>query len=82
MQVHYNGFSADTDDWVGPERVRPYYPAEFGEGDRVEVEWERDGKWYPARILKGWYGLHKVRYDGDASTDEWVGPGKVRLRAE
>lgn len=83
VQVHYNGFSAETDEWVGTERVRPYYPAEFGEGDRVEVEWDKDGKWYPARILRGWYGLHKVRYDeDDASSDEWVGPGKVRLRAE
>lgn len=83
LLVHYNGFESDTDEWVSPDRVRPYYPAQFGEGDRVEVEWEKDGKWYPARIERGWYGLHKVRYDGfDESSDEWVGPGKVRLRAE
>jgi hypothetical protein len=83
LLVHYSGFGSDTDEWVGPDRVRPYYPAQFGEGDRVEVEWEKDGKWYPARIERGWYGLHKVRYDGfDESSDEWVGPGKVRLRME
>jgi hypothetical protein len=83
LLVHYNGFDSETDEWVGPERVRPYYPAQFAEGDRVEVEWEKDGKWYPARIERGWYGLHKVRYDGyDETSDEWVGPGKVRLRSE
>jgi len=83
LLVHYNGFDSSTDEWVGPDRVRPYYPAQFGEGDRVEVEWDKDGKWYPARIERGWYGLHKVRYDGfDESSDEWVGPGKVRLRVE
>ena len=83
LLVHYNGFDASTDEWVGPERVRPYYPAQFAEGDRVDVELEKDGKWYPARIERGWYGLHKVRYDGfDESSDEWVGPGKVRLRVE
>jgi hypothetical protein len=83
LLVHFNGFGSDADEWVGPERVRPYYPAQFAEGGRVEVEWEKDGKWYPARIERGWYGLHKVRYDGyDESSDEWVGPGKVRLRVE
>jgi hypothetical protein len=83
LLVHYNGFDSSTDEWVGPDRVRPYYPAQFGEGDRVEVSWDKDGKWYPARIERGWYGLHKVRYDGfDESSDEWVGPGKVRLRVE
>ena len=81
--VHYNGFGSDTDEWVAPDRVRPYYPAQFAEGDRVEVEWSKDGKWYPARVERGWYGLHKVRYDGDdESSDEWVGPGKVRLCGE
>lgn len=83
VQVHYNGFSSDTDEWVGPDRVRPYYPAQFAEGDQVEVMWDKDEKWYPARVERGWFGLHKVRYDGfDSSSDEWVGPGKVRLRVE
>ena len=40
-----------TDEWVGPERVRPYQPAQFAEGDKVQVRWDSDEKWYPATVL-------------------------------
>ena len=56
VQVHYVNFDDSWDEWVGPERVRPYQPAQFAEGDQVDVRWD-DGKWYPARVLKSWYGL-------------------------
>ena len=82
LQVHYVGFDDSTDEWVGHDRTRPYQPAQFAERDEVEVRWS-DGKWYPARVLKAWYGLHLVSYDGyDASSDEWVGPTAIRLRSE
>jgi hypothetical protein len=82
-QVHYAGYDDSWNEWVGPERLRPYQPAQFGEGDKVEVEWSQDRKWYPATIVKAWYGLHLVHYDNyDSSSDEWVGPGAVRLRSE
>jgi Caspase domain/Agenet domain len=79
-EVHYAGYDNSWNEWVGPDRLRPYQPAQFAAGDKVEVEW-RDKKWYPATIRKAWYGLHLVHYDDyNASTDEWVGPGAVRLR--
>ena len=82
VEVHYVNFNDSWDEWVGPERVRPYQPAQFAEGDKVEVQWS-DEHWYPARVLRGWYGLHRVRYDGfDETSDEWVGPGSIRLRSE
>jgi hypothetical protein len=82
-QVHYAGYGDDWNEWVGPERLRPYQPAQFAAGDKVEVEWNQDKKWYPATILKAWYGLHLVHYDNyESSTDEWVGPGVVRLRSK
>lgn len=82
-EVHYAGYDDSWNEWVGPERLRPYQPAQFAEGDKVEVEWNQDKKWYPATILKAWYGLHLVHYDNyDSSTDEWVGPGAIRLRSE
>ena len=82
-QVHYAGYGDDWNEWVGPERLRPYQPAQFAAGDQVEVEWNQDKKWYPATILKAWYGLHLVHYDNyESSTDEWVGPGFVRLRSK
>ena len=81
-QVHYAGFDDSWNEWVGPERLRPYQPAQFSEGDQVEVEWSQDKKWYPATIRKAWYGLHLVHYDNyDSSIDEWVGPGTIRLRS-
>ena len=82
LQVHYVSFDDSSDEWVGLDRIRPYQPAQFAEGDKVEVRWD-DRKWYPARVLKAWYGLHLVRYDGDdASADEWVGPTAIRLRTD
>jgi hypothetical protein len=81
--VQYAGFDKSWDEWVGPARLRPYQPAQFSEGDHVEVQWSEDKKWYPATIRKAWYGLHLVRYDDyDSSVDEWVGPGAIRLRSK
>ena len=82
-QIHYAGYGDNWNEWVGPERMRPYQPAQFAAGDKVEVEWNQDHKWYPATILKAWYGLHLVHYDNyDSSVDEWVGPGAIRLRTK
>jgi hypothetical protein len=83
VEVHYANFGDKWDEWVGPERTRPYQPAQFAEGDKVEVQWDRDHKWYPATVRKAWYGLHLVNYDDyDSSSDEWIGPGSIRLRSE
>lgn len=80
-QVHYAGFDDSWNEWVAPDRLRPYQPQEFSKGDQVEVEWSQDKKWYPATILKAWYGLHLVHYENyDSSVDEWVAPGTIRLR--
>jgi hypothetical protein len=81
MRVHYVGFDRSWDEWVTPDRVRPYQAPQFGEGDKVQVYWPRDKKWYPATVLKGWYGLHLIRYDGyDAGTDEWVSRDLIHRR--
>ncbi len=81
--IPYVDFDDSWDEWIGPDRIRPYQPAQFAEGDKVQVQWESDQQWYPATVFKAWYGLHLVRYDGyDSSSDEWVGPGSIRLRTE
>lgn len=83
VEVHYAGFGDSWVEWIGPDRVRLYQPAQFAEGDKVDVQWENDKKWYPATVRKAWYGLHLVHYDDyDNTTDEWVGPGAIRLRNE
>ena len=83
VEVHYVHFDDSWDEWVSRERIRPYQPPQFAEGDKVDVRWETDGNWYPAIVLKAWYGLELVRYDGyDSSSDEWVGSDSVRLRTE
>ena len=83
LKVHYVNESDSWDEWVGPDRVRPYQPAQFAEGDKVEVRWASDNKWYHATVLKAWYGLHLIRYDNDDATeDEWVGPQAIRLRTD
>ncbi|MFN0018465.1 MAG: Tudor-knot domain-containing protein [Pirellulaceae bacterium] len=82
-KVHYTTYDDSWDEWVGPDRMRTYKPLVFPEGTKVDVQWENDRKWYPATILKSWYGMHFIRYDGyDASWDEWIGPGAIRKREE
>lgn len=83
VEVHYVGFDDSWNEWVGPDRIRPYQPAQFAQGDKVEVQWRRDQKWYPATVEKAWYGLHRIDYDDeDTSTNEWVGPASIRLRTQ
>jgi hypothetical protein len=83
VEVHFAGFDDSWNEWVGPERTRPYSPAQFAKGDKVEVQWTKDKEWYPATVDAAWYGLHRIHYDeDDASGDEWVGPGVIRLRSE
>lgn len=83
VEVHYTNYDDSFDEWVGPDRVRPYAPAQYAEGDKVETKSETDGQWYPGTVLKAWYGLHLIRYDGyDETSDEWLGPKSIRLRSK
>jgi hypothetical protein len=78
-KVSYVGFGSDWDEWLPSEKVRRYKPLEYPVGTEVQVRWS-DGKWYPAKVQRAWFGLHFIRYDGyDATWDEWVGPGAIRV---
>ena len=80
-EVHYCGFSSEYDEWLPASRVRGYQPRAYAVG--TAVQGCSDGEWYPARVLRSWYGLHLLRYDGyDATWDEWLGPSAVRPHAE
>lgn len=80
VKVHYLGYGDDEDAWLSPRQLRPYQPYLFPKGAKVQAQSE-DGEWYPATVLKSWYGLHFVHYDDyDSTWDEWLGPGAVRAR--
>jgi len=54
-------------------------PKSYAVGSKMQVYSEDDAGWYPATILKSWYGLHYIHYDGyDSSWDEWVGPRALK----
>ncbi len=77
--ISYQGFGSDWDEWVGVKRSRPYKPLVHDKGTLVEVEWK--GKWWPAKVLEGRLGLHRIHYDGFTDVwDEWVSPKRIRLR--
>ncbi|HZZ27499.1 MAG TPA: agenet domain-containing protein [Pirellulales bacterium] len=83
VEVHYVHFDDSADEWISREQTRPYQPAQFAQGDKVDVQWQTDGQWYPALVLKAWYGLELVQYDGyDSASDEWVSSTSVRLRSQ
>jgi hypothetical protein len=78
-QVHYAGFGNEWDEWVGPDRIRPYQPKPMKNGTEVEVEW--NAKWYPANVTDWRSGLHYIHYQGyGPEWDEWVGPRRIRIK--
>jgi hypothetical protein len=81
LKIHYAGDADSWDEWVGPERIRPFRPRQFDIGQQVDVKWDADKKWYPAAVIRPWYGLHLVGYDGyPPEWNEWVGPDSIRPR--
>lgn len=77
--VHYAGFGAEWNEWLGPDRVRPYQPKHMAAGMPVEVEWQE--KWWPAKVVESSLGLQLIHYDGFGKEwDEWVGPRRIRPR--
>lgn len=79
-KVHYVGFGDEWDELVGPERMREFRPHRLAEGTAIEVKWLKDQKWYSAKVLRSWYGLLLVHYDGYSTEwDEWVNLDQVRL---
>jgi hypothetical protein len=80
FKIHYVNYDRRFDEWVGPNRLRRFAAQNLAAGTRVRVLSE--GKWYPATVVSGWYGLHYVRYDGyGARWDEWVAAPRVRRGA-
>ena len=77
VKVRYAGFGPEWDEWVGPERWRPYKTLTLAAKTPVKVQWNKE--WYKATILRSWEGLHLVHYVGfGPEWDEWVGPERIR----
>lgn len=67
------------EEWVGADHLRAWNPAHRAAGDAVEVKWRK--AWYPARILEGKLGVHRIHYEGHGDEwDEWVSSSRVRPR--
>lgn len=81
FKVHYVKYADSWDEWIGPDRMRPFQPSHLSLDAQVEVRWPRDQKWYPSKIRRTWYGLHFVHYDGYPDEwDEWVASDAIRLK--
>lgn len=77
LRVTYGGYDHDDDEWLPPERVRPFVPTVIPAGTAVEAEWH--GRWYPATVREARLGIHHIHYDGfDDSSDEWVSLRRLR----
>lgn len=77
--IHYVGFGDSWDEWIGPTRMRAFAPKSIKTGTAVSILWKN--RRYPGTILGGWYGLHRVHYDGyGAEWDEWVSPDRLRVK--
>jgi hypothetical protein len=70
-KVHYVGYGDEWDEWLTPDRLKPFDPKHKPPGTSVQVEWQ--GKWYPAKVLAAEHGLHFISYDGyGPEWNEWV----------
>jgi hypothetical protein len=79
-RVHYVGYGSNWDEWVGPQRMRAFQPKRLDQGRAIEVRWSRDQKWYPAKVLRSWYGLTLIHYEGFSNEwDEWVNFDSIRF---
>ncbi|MCE9605011.1 MAG: caspase family protein [Planctomycetia bacterium] len=80
-KVHYTNYGEEYDEWLPTDRIREYVPKVYAVDTKVQVYSEDDKKWEKGTILKTWYGLHYIHFDGyDASWDEWVGPNAIKPR--
>jgi hypothetical protein len=78
--VHYAGYADSWNEWVTPDRLRPFRPKHFDKGTAVEIWSASDKKWYPGQVLRCWYGLAFVHYDGwSKEWNEWVNFDSLRL---
>jgi Caspase domain len=78
VKVHFLGFGDEWDEWVGPDRQRPWEPVHHPVGTRLQVQYEE--AWYGATVLEARWGLHLIRYDDHTDDwDEWVAPERIRV---
>ena len=79
FRIHYLGYDDTWDEWVTPKRMRAFALPAYTVGAAVMVRWE--GKWYPAKVLESWKGLHRIHFDNfEDEWDEWVGPERIKKK--
>ena len=78
-KVHFPGWDAKWDEWLGAERIQPIAPPPLQVGRRYEVEWNQ-GRWFVATVIKELEGFFWfVHYAGEeGEDDEWVTQDRVR----
>jgi hypothetical protein len=60
--------------------MRAFQPTHLDQGTAIEVFYHKDQKWYPARVVRSWYGLTFVHYDRFTNEwDDWVSPELIRM---
>jgi hypothetical protein len=82
-KFHVNYVVDGTDGWVKPDHIREHKDKQFDVGTPVLARCEEDDdKWKPATVVRAWYGLHYVHFDGDTkgSLSEWEPPDRVKLK--
>ncbi|MFZ6744418.1 agenet domain-containing protein [Undibacterium sp. JH2W] len=66
-KITYIGYTADDDEWVGPERLK------------IKILWK--GDWYPGRVIKKEGANYLIGYDGYSSDDNEIVPlSRIQVR--
>lgn len=75
--IHYDGYAASWDEWVGADRIKSAASNPYPVGTAVSVNWK--GSWYPAKVIAAKTNSWKIHYDGyAASWDEWIDKDRIK----
>ena len=77
--VTWPGWARRYDEWLSPDRIRPFASTTWPVGTEVQAKW--NGHWFDGKVIKTELGLHLIHYDGSpASDDEWIGMEYLRAK--
>ena len=78
--VCYFSFVSNERSWISEDEAKPVDVVHYEPETKLEVL--SDGKWYPCRVLKGFCGLHLIKYDDYSEKyNEWVPKNKLRFKS-
>lgn len=80
FHICYFSFASNERSWISEDEAKPLDIVHYAPETRLEVL--SGDEWYPCRVLKGFCGLHLIKYDDYAEKyNEWASKDNLRSRS-